>query len=252
MDLFDESLLDESRSQPPARTPLALAGGAFILSVILERIPILGWIVYPFELFATLIHELSHGLTAMLTGGRFIRFTISMHGSGLATTAGGWRLLVIPAGYLGAALFGGVLLVLINRHTGHRGRRWIAIGLGMFFALVTLLFARSLPAIGIGALSALVLWALGWYGSELWLAFGLNLLAIQSALNALDSLTGLIRLNAGPFNLPNDAQSMARLTHIPALFWALLWSLTALAILGFSLYLSLQGRIKRPSFRTNE
>jgi hypothetical protein len=67
-------------------------------------------------------------------------------------------------------------------------------------------------------------------------------LAIQCILNALDSLMGLMRLNAGPFQVPNDAQTMADLTHVPALVWAILWSLTALALLVGSVYLALRWR----------
>ncbi len=230
----------------PHRTSLALAGAAFALSFILQHIPVLGWLVYPFQLFATLIHELSHGLMALFTGGRFIKFTIAPDSSGLATTAGGWRLLIVPAGYLGAALFGGLLLILTNRSLGAQGRRRMTLGLGLLLAGVTVLFARSLTAIAVSGLMAAALLALGWYAPPLWLTFALNLLAIQCSLNALDSVTGLVRLNAGPFQLPNDAQTMANLTHLPAVFWAVLWSLTALGILIGSVYLS----IRRPASQT--
>jgi hypothetical protein len=229
--------------QESPQTSLALAGTAFVLSLILERLPVLSWLVYPFRLFVTLVHELSHGVAALLTGGRFVRFIIAPDTSGLATTAGGWRWLVVPAGYVGTALFGGLLLVLTNRSPGSRERRWLATGLGLFFTLMTLLFARNLTAIAVSGLIAMALLALGGYGSRLWLTFGLNLLAIQCSLNALDSLMGLVRLNAGPFRLPNDAQTMANLTHLPAVFWAVLWSLMALTILGGGIYLSLRGSI---------
>lgn len=222
-----------------SRAPLILAGMAFIFTLILRHIPVLRWLVYPFQLFVTLVHELSHGLAALLTGGRFLQFTMASDSSGMAATAGGWRWVIIPAGYLGAAVFGGLLLVFTLRSTQER-RRWLAVSLGLFFALTTILFARNLAAVTVGSISAFALLALGWYGPPLLLLFGLNLLAIQSILNAIDSLLGLTRLNAGPFQLPNDAQAMANLTHIPALFWAAFWSLTAVTILIASLYVSFQ------------
>ena len=224
------------------KMPLILAGAAFGLSLVLRQVPVLAWAVYPFQLLVTLIHELCHGLAALLTGGRFLNFTIAPNASGLAITAGGWRWLVVPAGYLGAALFGGLLLVLTNRSPSARERRWLATGLGLFFALMTLLFARNFTAITVGGLAALALLGLGRYGPRLWLTFGLNLLAIQCILNALDSLMGLMRLNAGPFQVPNDAQTMADLTHVPALVWAILWSLAALALLVGSVYMALRWR----------
>ena len=227
-----------NRKESP-RTPLILAGVAFALSLVLERVPLLGWLVYAFRLFDTLIHELSHGLMALLTGGRFLHFVITPDSSGMATTAGGWRLLVIPAGYLGAALFGGLLLLLTNRSSS-RTRRWTSLGLGLFFILVTVFFARNWTAIAVGLLWALALLALSQYGPPLLQALGLNLLAIQCSLNALDSLGGLVLLNTGPWRRPNDAQSMAALTPLPAAVWAILWSLIALAIFIQCAYLSLR------------
>lgn len=232
--------LTERNASP--KTPLILAGAAFGLSLVLRQVPFLAWVVYPFQLLVTLVHELSHGLAALLTGGRFVNFTMAPNASGLALTAGGWRWLIVPAGYLGAALFGGLLLVLTNRSPGARERQWLATGLGLFFALMTLLFARNFTAIAVGGLAAMALLGLGRYGPRLWLTFSLNFLAIQCILNALDSLMGLMRLNAGPFKVPNDAQTMADLTHVPALVWAILWSLAALALLAGSVYLALRWR----------
>jgi hypothetical protein len=114
------------------------------------------------------------------------------------------------------------------------------LGLGLFFILVTIFFARNLTAIAVGLLWALVLLALSQSSSTLLQAFGLNLLAIQCSLNALDSLGGLVLLNTGPLRRPNDAQSMADLTHLPAALWAIVWSLIALAIFIQCVYLSLR------------
>ena len=50
----------------------------------------------------TLVHELGHGLAAILTGGSFLYFEVFPNGGGLAHTSGGLRFVVIPAGYLGA------------------------------------------------------------------------------------------------------------------------------------------------------
>jgi hypothetical protein len=232
-------LSSDSQAESPG-TPLILAGVAFGISLILRQVPVLAWLIYPFQLFVALVHELSHGLAALLTGGRFIEFIIAPDASGLAVTAGGWRWFIIPAGYLGAALLGCLLLLLTHRAPGPRQRQWLALGLGFFFALMTLLFGRNLMAVTVGGLAAVALLGLGLYGPPLPLMFGLNLLAIQCVLNALDSLMGLMRLNAGPFQSPNDARAMADLTRVPALFWAILWSLAAVAMLVGSVYLSLR------------
>jgi len=77
-------------------------------------------------------------------------------------------------------------------------------------------------------------------------ALGLNFLAIQCSLNALDSLIGLVRVSSRGGRVLSDAQSMADLTHMPASVWAALWSGIALAILIGSLYLIVRGSAPAP------
>lgn len=103
----------------PGPAPVALA---VVAAGALAWTPWLVLVAYPFRLLTTLVHELGHGLAAIVTGGDFLRFVVFPDGSGLAYTAGGWRLIVIPAGYLGAAAFGALLIVAGRRPRG-RGSR---------------------------------------------------------------------------------------------------------------------------------
>jgi hypothetical protein len=89
---------------------LAAMGIVFVL----WNIPQLDFILYPFRLFVTFVHEAGHGLAAILTGGRFEGFEVYSSGAGQALTVGGSRAVILPAGYLGAALFGAVLFYLVN------------------------------------------------------------------------------------------------------------------------------------------
>lgn len=114
---------------------LAVAG--FVLAVVLWQVQGLFALTYPLRLFVTMVHELGHGLAAILTGGEFLRFEVSERGAGLAYTRGGLRPVVIQAGYLGTALFGAVLLYLTHR-SGRPG--WVAMGLGVLLGALTLLF----------------------------------------------------------------------------------------------------------------
>lgn len=114
---------------------LAVAG--FVLALVLWQVQGLYFLTYPLRLFVTMVHELGHGLSSILTGGEFLRFEVSERGAGLAYTRGGIRAVVIQAGYLGTAIFGAVLLVLTYR-TGRPGR--VAIGIGILLGALTLLF----------------------------------------------------------------------------------------------------------------
>ncbi len=113
--------------------PLIAFAIAFLLRLSRRTRPYL-WIL---NLFAVLIHELCHGIAAIVTGGSFERFHMESHG-GVAYTRGGRRSIIIPAGYVGTAIVGAVLLYATNvvKQPG-----WVAIILGIGFLLLTILFS---------------------------------------------------------------------------------------------------------------
>lgn len=122
---------------------LLLAFAAFAVAVLLWQIDGLSLLTYPLRLFVTAIHELGHGLAAILTGGSFLHFEVGRYGAGLAYTRGGSPFIILQAGYLGTALFGAGLLLLT-----HATRRPgpIAIALGGLLALLSVLFSGLRPA----------------------------------------------------------------------------------------------------------
>ncbi len=66
----------------------------FLLWQIAPRNETVSSLLYPFRLLVTFVHEAGHGLSALLTGGRFIEFRVFPNGAGLATTAGGNRVII--------------------------------------------------------------------------------------------------------------------------------------------------------------
>lgn len=116
-------------------------------------------LLYPFRLLVTFVHETGHGLSAILTGGRFINFIVTPEGAGLAQTAGGNRLIILPMGYLGAALFGALLLYITNT-TRHPGR--VAGIVGIYFLSCAVLFTANgltIATIGLGVAAAIGVFA---------------------------------------------------------------------------------------------
>jgi hypothetical protein len=205
----------------------------------------LALILWPIRLFVTFVHEAGHSLAALLTGGQIQGFTVSPDGSGLAVTAGGYRALVIPAGYLGAALFGSLLFFLTNRMP--KWTRGLSVLLGLSIIVLTLIYARpdqsgNLTAqfIGIGFGAAMV--ALGWLAPRIINVFILNTLAILTGLNAVLDLSILVNnSDAGLGELMNDAAAFSREVTplLPASLIAFIWSGIALIMLGAAVYFGL-------------
>ncbi len=220
---------------------IALAGlAAFILNVM----PFSFVFNYPFRLLLTIVHELGHGIAAILTGGYFQNFVIFADGSGLAYTAGGWRFVVIPTGYLSVAIFG-ACLILAGRSQLASRRAMGLIGLAMIgftlrYATPTL-FSRQFFH---GILT--IVSGLAFGGMFLWLAanvsdkmtiFLLHLIAIEAGLTAFSDLGTVIRISTFSGNVVlNDATSMAQLTGIPAIFWAVVWIIIACGLLGGAIW----------------
>jgi hypothetical protein len=202
---------------------LALAIGL----IVLWQVPWLGWLAWPFRLFGTFVHELAHGLAAIATGGEFERFSVHADLSGVAWSAGGLRVVVASAGYVGSAVFGGVLVALHARGVPARA---LLLGLGIVFGLLCLLFVRNLFGIlgGLVLTGALVFAGLRFTAA--WRDGLLKVLALQLVLDGYNSLFTVWHLSrAGGAH--TDAHTMAQLTWVPAPVWVVLWMLASTAIL---------------------
>jgi hypothetical protein len=237
--------------------PLSRRATLFILAIALVLVYILWntaglrFITYPLNLFVTYIHEAGHSLAAILTGGEVLQFVVSPDGSGLATTRGGAAWLVIPAGYLGAAAFGAALFYAINRFP--QIVRSVAVCLGVFLVIFTLLYAR--PDEG-GAPTALIVgivfgFALIGLGLRLprWInLLVLNILAVMTSLNAVLDVWYLVgSSDSGRGGVVNDAAAFSQRVAplLPAAVWAFLWVLIAALLLGAAVYFGIIRPMRR-------
>ncbi|MBS1794538.1 MAG: M50 family metallopeptidase [Acidobacteria bacterium] len=224
-----------------AKPQLTLLLIATVITIALWFIPYLGIVTYPLRLFVTFIHEGSHVLAALLTGGSVQSLTISWDGSGVVYSAPSGlvgALLTSSAGYLGSTAFGVLLLLLMRKSVSPRK---ILFGSAAFIALMTVLFGILSPlwnifslqvgflniafTIAAGAVLTAGLFALGKYASVRTANFAVAFLAIQCLLNAISDLKTVLYINSplSGMDLQNDAGNMANATGIPAFVWVLIW-----------------------------
>ena len=113
--------------KPADRLELRTLAFALLASLLLWNLPFGGVLLYPFKLLATWLHEMSHGLTMLLTGVGFDHVTIYRDTSGLAygtSEAGPFgRAVIAAAGYMGTPLVGrpAALVVSAERAAGALG-----------------------------------------------------------------------------------------------------------------------------------
>ncbi len=77
--------------------------------------------VIPLKILVVFLHELSHALAAILTGGKVESLTIDAAQGGMVTARGGNRFITLTAGYLGSLLFGLALTIAAVRTHWDRG-----------------------------------------------------------------------------------------------------------------------------------
>jgi hypothetical protein len=205
---------------PPRRLllPLALAGASLLL-----------WdtfVVYPFRIFVVFLHEISHGLAALATGGSIVSIGLSFDEGGVCLTRGGWPFLILNAGYLGSLLWGALFLRLGGRR--RRARPVVGV-MGTFTLVVTLVYVRTWFGFLYGLAAGLVLVAVA---SRLKPAVSEVLLAAIGATSCLyavwDVASDVLFRHSGM----SDAAALARLTGVPAMAWGLLWVALSLVVLA--------------------
>jgi len=186
--------------------------------------------IYPVKVFVVLLHEVSHAMAAMATGGSVERIVLNANQGGAAYTIGGIPFVTLSAGYLGSLLWG-VLFVMLGFSRRLRPR-WLIAGLGLSVLLVTVSVVRSPFGLFFGLVFGGALLASAKYLPQRVNRIVLLGLGLTSALYAILDIKSDIL--ARP-ELRSDAAMLAEMTGIPTIFWGFLWIAIALLVSGWLL-----------------
>jgi hypothetical protein len=224
------------------RNNLELLLGAAALTVALWLVPFGSLLLLPIQYLNTHIHELFHALAAMASGGMVAEIRVFGNGSGVTLTGGGLGILIASAGYVGAALAGALLISSAKTEKGVRTAFTVLLA---SLIVAGVLWLRGDP---IGVLSA-AFWIAALFMASRFLSgdalkFCSKFLGMQLCLSALQSLLVLLRISAYP-GIENDAAIAERITGIPAMAWALIWSGFSLGLMAWALRSSLRGAPNR-------
>ncbi|UQZ90475.1 membrane zinc metalloprotease [Deltaproteobacteria bacterium Smac51] len=195
-----------------------------ILALLLGQIPylsnFLSWQM-------TFFHEISHGLAALITGGRVLKIELHLSGSGLCYTSGGLSWLISFAGYAGAAFWG----MLIYLAAGLFSKKYNHIPAVLLIAVLVasaLLYARDIQSWSIIAL-IIVFYSLAIrFRGKPALGLGLKLCGLYILMDALKAPAALFRRRE-----VSDAVNLAAQTGLPQFFWIILWLATSAGCLFF-------------------
>ena len=208
--------------------------GACIVMLILMNFQTGRYVLYPFKLFATWVHEMCHGTAAILVGGKVAYLQIFHDGSGLCyyyVDGVNWkRAFVSSAGYTGTA-FWGCILLLFRRTT--LGPTIGTIGFGIAILLSCALYVRNTFGLIVLCIEGLFLVMGGWFLPAEWVDNLYAFLAATCSMNALLDIQNLFGSGQGYVGgeLQNtDAHTVSEYWGNDYRFWATMWLVFAIVM----------------------
>lgn len=175
-------------------------------------------VVYPLKLFVVLLHEISHGFAAVLTGGAIEGIVITADEGGLCRCGGGNAFLTLSAGYLGSLGWGA--LILWGAVRGGRWARATSAAIGTAVVLLAILFLRNPFGLLFGICFGAGLLAAGWRLPARANLVLLTALGLTSCLYAILDIKSDILDRS---HLASDAAMLGEMTGVPTLLWGVLW-----------------------------
>lgn len=217
---------------------ILVTGVMFVAAVFLWNT----FLLYPVKLFVVALHELSHGLMAILVGGKIDRIQIDYRIGGycsyfLPASAGFVsKSLVAAAGYLGSMVWGAVIFILASRT---QRDRLITLIIGFIMLILSLFVIKTGELFGILFCFAFAAFL---FASYKWLPQGfhdtfLKFLGLTSCLYVLIDIKEDLIDRSG---IGSDADAIAGMLKAPFLSIPLgiIWIILALVVLFFTIKIS--------------
>lgn len=184
-------------------------------------------VIYPLKIFVVLLHEVSHAVALLGTGGVVDHITLDPRQGGATLGAGGWPFVTLSAGYLGSLLFGALLV---------KGAQWKRVSAGTLLSFVggavlalTAIYVRNPFGLAFGLLFGGTLVFSGRKLPAVWSRRLTMALGLTSVLYAILDIKSDILDRPG---LRSDAYMLAELTGVPTVAWGVLWIALALVAAG--------------------
>ena len=125
-------------------------------------------IVYPLKIFVVLLHEISHAMASVATGGGIEKITLNPAEGGACYCFGGNAFITLSAGYLGSLLWGAAMFSAAR--SDKVKTNWVNGFIGVMVMVLTIFFVRT------------------GFGIVFGLAFGLTMVVISKQMGSISKL----------------------------------------------------------------
>jgi hypothetical protein len=230
------------------RTTILIA--AVIYFVVAAWMPLGHYILYPLTLFTTWVHEMGHGLTALIMGGSFESLEIDWNGGGLAWSfaAHGWPdALVAAGGLLAPPLLGAIILGVV--HGPRRARVLLGVVAGAILLSLAIWVRTAAGFVTMPIVAALLGWAvtLGFGAKPERRVLLAQLLGVILALDTLTRMVSYAFMDKTSDGKTSDVSHIASNLGGSYVLWGFVITILALGMLALGLWLAW----RRPATRAS-
>jgi hypothetical protein len=188
--------------------------------------------IYPVKLFAVLMHELSHGIAAIVTGGKVASIEISPYLGGHCLSKGGNVYAIAFAGYPGSIFWGALLFYSAYNY---KAGTWITTFVALMIVILSIMYVDGAFSLVMSSAFAAFLFFSPRFFNKTVNHYLIKFLGLTSCLYVIvDIKEDLITLAYRE----TDAQLLANLTKVPSIYWGVLWLAVSVIVLYFLLKFS--------------
>ena len=188
--------------------------------------------IYPLKVFVVMLHEISHGIASVATGGTVEKIVLDSQQGGACFCPGGNAFVTLSAGYLGSLLWGVLLLSAAQSH--RLSSRLVVLLLGVAVLAVSILYVRN----GFG-----LFFGLGFGGALIlsWRLLGPKVNGIVlTTLGLTSCLYAVLDIKSDVLDRPHlqsDAAMLAEMTPgISTTTWGIAWISVAVVVSWLSFW----------------
>lgn len=192
-------------------------------------------LIYPIKLFVVMLHEMSHGLMAVLFGGKILQIQIDSQIGGYCEyqiQAGFWgQFMTASAGYLGSLIGGIIILLAAIKFVKDK---YITLIIGLILLLLSYFVLQSGELFGTAITLGFGLFMMlaFKYGRPLFHDLFLKFIGITSCVYVIIDIKEDVLFPLT--NQVSDAHQIANLTGIPSRIVGIIWILIALLLLFYA------------------
>ncbi len=211
----------QKKAKDANRKELLILIGVAVFALLIWDTPV----VYPVKLLVIAFHEISHALVTIFTGGSVLGMEVNSGLYGTVNSEGGNEFLIASSGYLGSLIFGFLIFISADN-------KKMNLILSTSLAVILLLFIANFFTDAI-AILILLGYVVFFYVAPRYLKLQINYWAMR-ILGMLSSLYVIFDIKEDLFTsdaFGTDADRLAIITTVPAIYWSLLWFSVSLIVI---------------------